>query len=170
MSTDLIIASEGSSTDGTYIGGSTNYTNLNDWSDSTYLRAGGENKYYYHSFNMQDFSVPYTSISGVSMTFRINRATISNFLTPYVLIDGTKYYGADYIPNTPTTYITSTFNSITDKNPATNSVWTSTTLNNAEWGMRMYGISAPQYYSFTYDLKITVTSTAVSPLPSFFRP
>lgn len=157
---DRAISSEGTNTDGTYVGGSANLTNLNDWLDTTYLRAGGADMYYYHSYNMQDFTAASETITGVSMTFRISRSVIHNTLIPYVLIGGTKYYGTTQTPSgSPTTYVETTFGGVSNKNPATGANWDATALNNAEFGIRMWGSSVSSWYNYVYDMKITVTYT-----------
>jgi hypothetical protein len=147
-STDLAITSEGTDTGGTYVGGATDYTNLNSDDDFTsYLKMDGAAKSTkYHTYNMNDFVDAYSVINSVSVTMRIQQNNIYSYFQPLICIGGSYYLG------TPVSYSTS-FANYTDTwytNPATGNTWAATDINNAEFGIKGYNHTGTDQLFCTY--------------------
>jgi hypothetical protein len=154
MSTlDRAIQGEGSQTDGTYNGGSANYTNLNsDDADTSFLSGvSGSLAYTYHCYNMVDFSELGT-INGVTVSVKARYVGVSGgVITPYCRISSTNYYGTQ-------SYLTNSYASYTKEwtsNPA-GGAWNTTSLNAAEFGFRLQeNVTSNSGPCVTYQ-KITV--------------
>lgn len=145
------INAEGSLLSGVYIGGATDYTNLNsDDGDASVLRMSMHDS---HSYDMQNFVSAYSSINSVSLTFKVRK--FADFLvtyTPFVRIAGINYNGASWdLPFFGGAYQshTETWNT----NPATGVAWTSTQINAAEFGLYVTTATTTQatYLYITVD-------------------
>ena len=159
---DRAIQGEGSQTQGTYVGGAADFTNLNSNDDATTYLMFADFTTQYHCYDMQSFSTGHTSITKVTITYRHRKAnTYTSSLTPYVRISGTNYYGTETL-TTFNTWVTTTYDWTT--NPSTGTAWTSTTLNAAEFGLKsIAGFATTNdvtYMKITVDYVPTTVPTA----------
>lgn len=153
------VEGEGGQIDGTYIGGSTNYTCVNsDDALTTYLRYPSSSPgTYYHCWDFEDFSLPNT-INSVTVTGKFQlQASSYSCTTLYCRIAGTNYYGtSETIQSASLTTISKTWTT----NPATGTAWTSASLNAAEFGARYISIG---YYLYCTYIYMTVDYLQINP-------
>jgi hypothetical protein len=158
LTQDRAITGEGSQTDGTYVGGALNYTNLNSNDGATtYLQYSAYGGIYYHSYSMQTFSTSYQSISNVIVPCVWTTGNNNNTIKLYIRIGGVNYYSATKYLNTVWVYQTDT--ETWNTNPATGLAWTASDINNAEFGFQ--GAVYTNGINISY-LKITITYTPLS--------
>ena len=161
----LAITSEGYYTGGTYVGGSTNYTNLNsDDGDTSYL----EMKYFaeIHSYNMADFTALYSAINSVTVYIK-SRSAVATYtncdwiiVTPLVRISATDYKGTGTSTAGSCDWIT--FSKTWTTNPATGTAWTASAINAAEFGFDSdnYGTISKLHTTYLYVVVDYTAATA----------
>lgn len=172
----LAIAGEGSLTQGSYVGGDANYTNLNsDDGNTSYIQTMGGTPVC--TYNMADFTSSYSAINSVTVYVR-SRSAIDSlgsgycdwlYVTPLVRINGTNYEGTTGSTGGSCNYIT--FSKTWTTNPATGTAWTATAINAAEFGFGSgnFGTSSRLHTTYLYvevdytpSTAPTVTTQAVT--------
>lgn len=148
---------------GTYIGGTSNYANLNsDDGDTSYIywAISSASGALYQTYNFTDFSTSYTAINSVTIHFKARRDSSSIGYVPICRISGVNYSGSVIAVSLGATYADSSYTWST--NPATGSAWTSTAINAAEFGWYVYSIGslANTYVTYSY-LAIDYTTYAI---------
>ena len=156
-STDGQIISEGGLTEGTYVGGSLDYTNLNsDDGDTSYLKSADAAQLKQHTYYFTNFTSPCYSATGVRLYFEVRSTYSYANCRAICRIAGVNYYG-DYegVPNGYGTY-----SKLWLTNPATGNPWTPSEINAAEFGIELgyssQGIPPTYYHSRCTYLKRTV--------------
>lgn len=150
---------------GGYIGGATNYTNLNsDDASTTYYNIGTSACRHSWTFNFTD---SHSSINSVTFYYkaRANSGSSMNF-EPYYKRSGTRYYGTLEII-APSAYTLKSYTWHT--NPATGLAWTESDIDNYEFGLK-FGAAAfggrltYVYLAVDYEVATlpTVTSSAAT--------
>ena len=143
---DRAIQGEGSATDGSYVGGAADYTNLNsDDSGTSILRMSGSGAWY-HCYDMQNFATSVSKINSVTLyTKAASNIDSGASLANYVRISGSNYYGT-----TSSVFAAwNTYSTTWTTNPATGLEWTTATINAAEFGFRG-GTGAATVCDITY--------------------
>lgn len=155
-----------------YIGGSADYTVLNsDDGGTSYANVAETPSGGIHSntFNMTDFTESYSSINNVTLYTKVY-AYNSGFIWHICRIGGTDYLGDQYTVTGSGAGLTYYVKSYTwNTNPATGTAWTSTAINNTEWGWKQnfgyYGARTSYMYlviTYTAVTAPTVTTQAVT--------
>lgn len=135
----LTVSGDGTDTQGSYVGGAANYTNLNsDDGDTTYWwRSDPDLGVAEHkSWNYTDSTVSASSINSVTVYYKVrdNQCGYASYdFTPYVLLTGTRYYG------TTVEYVDCNWVTVSKTwsvNPATGTAWTLSQINGAEFGIK----------------------------------
>lgn len=162
---DQAIAGEGDDVEGVYYLGASpggDYTNLNSLDDmAKHLKIGGANTYFYHDYDMVDFSDPSTAINSVMLTFRLYREHTSCASWPYVEIGGVKYFGDPITPTNNVTWETKTYTWTYNPALGVGNPFTTAVINAAKWGIRESGYytvipSPTSYYTRVSYMKRTV--------------
>lgn len=149
------IQGEGGETDGSYLGSSDNYTNLNSNDDDTsYLYNNTTWHLLYHCYDMQDFVSAYQpgSLSVTALTRGKANLGCNGYITMYCRIGGVDYMGGQQ----GYSVIYQDFTQGWASNPATGTAWTDATINSAEFGFYLTENTAS--WRVTY-FRITVTYT-----------
>jgi hypothetical protein len=158
------IEGEGSQTQCSYVGGAGNYTNLNSDDGSTSVIKSSGYGPFYHCWNFQDFTIPVQSITSVTLTHKSwnGGGSGSTQITTYVRIGGTNYYGDIGSAGSSLKIYSMTWS----KNPATGLTWSTSDLNNAQFGIRFAGSTAISEYTTYAYLTITYIPPSVIPPPA----
>lgn len=159
---DLPIASAGTYSTGTYVGGATNYTNLNSDDDDTsyirwYIKDTDGNRY--QTYNFDNFVESYDAINSVTLYIKAKRDIASIGYVPVCRYSGTNYLGTAQAVGVGG-YSTVSYTWTT--NPATGLAWSATEINAAEFGWYVYSINHIYYYTYTTYSYLRVTYTAYS--------
>lgn len=157
---DLPIASAGTYSTGTYVGGATNYTNLNSDDDDTsyirwYIKDIDGNRY--QTYNFDNFVESYDAINSVTLYIKAKRDIASIGYVPVCRYSGTNYLGTAQAVGVGG-YSTVSYTWTT--NPATGLAWSATEINAAEFGWYVYSINGIYYYTYTTYSYLRVTYTA----------
>lgn len=159
----LAVAGEGSISNGSYQGGSSNYTNMNsDDACTSYLSWGTFNGDL-RTWNMQDFTTAYSEITSVALTAKgtvrcaDGQQSIYYYNMKHICrISGTNYYGDQNSWNSSQWY---SFTQTWTTNPATGTAWTAAALNAAEFGLWANSGNLGTQCTYVY-LTVTYTSTS----------
>lgn len=144
------VIGEGTNTDGTYNGAPATWVNVTlDDGDTTTLRMVGVGQS--HDFDFQNFAAA-TAINSVTLTLKARLLAGSGQIRHYVLTENVTSYGT--YQDMTTSYVS--YNYVWAVNPATGEAWTTTNLNDAEFGINW---SDTDTLAVTY-VYITVDYTA----------
>lgn len=144
-----------------YIGGDADYTNLNsDDGDTSYAAWLTSTSIFHYCWEFQDFTETVQSISSVTLYYKMKDALGVGYgfwwVTPYCRISGTNYYG-DYVIVETDVY---TLRSYTWSNNPAGGAWDNTSLNSAEFGLKLQGITP-----YTSDGHLTYTYLNINYTP-----
>lgn len=161
------ISGEGTDTDGTYVGGAANYTNLNtNNGDTAYLNLIPLGTPQYHTYNFTNIAFSVDAINSVTLYYRAKEVGGSCSTTAYCIIGGNRYYGS--IQSITSSY--ATYSYTWSQNPATAVDWTTAEINAAEFGLKASSPDSGQTrWTYTYlhiDYELTdapsVTTSAAN--------
>ncbi len=137
---------EGSLSEGTYYGGTTNWQNMQDDSDKSYLRIAGDTGgyYHYHDWNFSASGIPEGAIIN-SVTIYMRAAYVSVNTDFYTTYNGTAYNqqrtnSASYVLKSTTW----------SNNPTTEEAWTISEIDAAKFGV-CNGYGATAYLGIAYS-------------------
>jgi hypothetical protein len=163
--TTLTVTGEGAETMGTYVGGAGTWANMNsDDGDTSYIKFDTL-AVYYHCWTFS--ACPSSTINSVTMNVDAKEmvATADTWYKPYVRISGVDYVstGTGFYSLPLGTYV---MNSYTwTVNPSTGTAWTSTAINNAQFGLQASGNGSPSADNMLWVTYINLTVNYVATVP-----
>lgn len=164
----LTVSGEGTYSEGTYVGGSTNATNLtSDDGDTSYIKTDyvsspGET----HTWNYSNITASASTINSVTVYFKVKAVTTSHTYYFIARVGGSNYSYGSYTADLTGSYALISYT--WDTNPNTGSKWTVDEVNSSEFGYQSKGLNE-LYDTYSYvvvdytaQTVPTVTTQAVS--------